>query len=48
VAPFQPGRHVEAAISIADAALYKAKAEGRDRVVCATARSQRGTGRTAA
>ncbi len=35
VAPLEPGASVEQAIAAADAALYRAKAQGRDRVVVA-------------
>lgn len=35
VAPLEPGERVEEAIAAADAALYRAKAQGRDRVVVA-------------
>lgn len=32
--PFFPGQHWEDALHVADMALYKAKAEGRNRAVC--------------
>lgn len=45
VAALEPGVTIETAVSAADAALYEAKADGRNRVVRAKRQSRSGAGR---